>query len=120
MVEPVNILQRCRKLIDQSKSISDPIDDALAEFARGTSPQVVSFASRLVESVRDRTSAPEVTVDVDGALAFDLRLRSGDLMFGELQADGGLSVTVLDDRSEDVSVKKYFSPATEAQFVESL
>lgn len=106
------------KEIPKSEPFSDAIAEALAQFSDDTSPVVVSLARKLVEAVRDYTSEPEVTVDdSDGALAFDLRLKNGDLMFGELQTDGSLSVTVLDDRSEPVSVKKHLRFTNEAQFL---
>ena len=109
------------KEIPKTERFSDEIDEALAQFADGANPVVGRLARKLVEAVRDRTSEPEVTVDdVDGALAFDLRLRSGDLMFGELQADGSLSVTVFDDRSEPASVKKHLSLTNESRFLEFL
>ena len=41
-------------------------------------------------------------------------------MFGELQADGSLSVTVLDDRSEPTSVKKHLPLTNESRFMEFL
>ena len=103
----------------QSLSRIYAIDDTLAEFC-GTNPDVASLAVRLIQAAKSRTIEPEVTVDVDGTLAFDLRLESGDLMFGELQADGTLSVTVLDDRSENVVVKEHLPAANEDQFLEVL
>ena len=113
--DPINVLQWCQKKIrDQT------IDDVLAEFSHGTNPRVVSLATRLVEGATHHTNDPEVTLDVDGALALDLRLKNGDLMFGELNANGSLSVTVLDDRSKDIVVKKYYTSATAAQFLELL
>ena len=120
IAEPKNVLQRCQTQIFQSKPFYQTIDDVLAEFSHGTNPKVVGLANKLVEGVTDHTSDPEVTLDVDGALAFDLRLTNGDLMFGELNADGSLSVTVLDDRSKDIVVKKYYSSATATQFLELL
>ena len=120
IAEPRNVLQWCQKQIRESDPFYQTIYDVLAEFSHGTNPRVVSLANRLVKGATHHTDDPEVTLDVDGALAFDLRLKNGDLMFGELSADGLLSVTVLDDRSKDIVVKKYYSSATATQFLELL
>ena len=85
-----------------------------------SSRPVVSLAGRLSEAVINNTIEPEITVDVDGALAFDLRLRNGLLMFAELQADGSLSVTILDDRGEETSVVDHLPTATEPQSMDRL
>ena len=101
------------------------IDVALGEFACGSSAHppdqhVLSVARRLSEAVIASTIEPEITVDVDGALAFDLRLKSGLLMFAELQADGSLSITVFDDSGQDASVANHLPSATERQFLDLL
>ena len=69
---------------------------AIEEFARGLegrvpSRTVVDMARRLVAAAISMTDEPEITVDVDGALAFDLRLNSGRLMFAELSIEGTLT-----------------------------
>ena len=101
------------------------IDVALGEFSCGPSAHppsqyVLSVARRLSEAVIASTIEPEITVDVDGALAFDLRLPSGLLMFAELQVDGSLSLTVLDDSGKDASVVQHVPSATESQFLDLL
>ena len=100
-------------------------DVALEEFSCGSnacppSRSVVDLAGRLSEAVINNTIEPEITIDVDGALAFDLRLRSGLLMFAELQTDGSLCVTILDDRGEETSVVDHLPSATEPQFMDRL
>ena len=100
-------------------------DVALGEFSCGSSAHppsqhVLSVARRLSEAVIASTIEPEITVDVDGALAFDLRLPSGLLMFAELQVDGSLSLTVLDDSGKDTSVVQHVPSATEPQFLDLL
>ena len=81
---------------------------------------VVDLASALVRAAEQRTDQPEITIDVDGALSFDLRLTSGLLMFAELTIDGDLDITILKDRGQDTFVVRHLSPATESQFVEQL
>ena len=49
------------------------------------------LALRLSAAAVEKTNEPEITVDVDGALSFDLRLNSGLLMFAELTVGGMLS-----------------------------
>ena len=83
----------------------------------GVDADVESLGERLVQLAERHTVEPEVTVDVDGALAFDLRLKNGDLMFAELEPNGVLSVTVL---NEHRSVKEHISPATEDHLREML
>ena len=100
-------------------------DVALGEFSCGSSAHppsqhILSVACRLSEAVIASTIEPEITVDVDGALAFDLRLKSGLLMFAELQVDGSLSLTVLDDSGKDTSVVQHVPTATGPQFLELL
>ena len=41
-------------------------------------------------------------------------------MFAELQVDGSLSLTVLDDSGKDTSVVQHVPTATEPQFLELL
>ena len=42
----------------------------------------------------DMSSHPGITVDIDGELSFDLRLKDGRLVFAELGFDGLLDVGV--------------------------
>jgi hypothetical protein len=41
-------------------------------------------------------------------------------MFAELQTDGSLCVTILDDRGEETSVVDHLPSATEPQFMDRL
>ena len=81
---------------------------------------VVNLARALVKNAEQRTHQPEITIDVDGALSFDLRLTSGLLMFAELAIDGKLDITILNDSGQESFVVIHLSEATEAQFVEQL
>ena len=100
-------------------------DPRVREFSSGMDGRtpgfdVVDLARVLVRAAEQRTYQPEITIDVDGALSFDLRLTSGLLMFAELTIDGGLDITILDDRGQDTFVVRHLSPATESQFFEQL
>ena len=53
----------------------------------------------------EKTVEPEITVDVDGALSFDLRLASGLLLLAELALDGTLDASIYDDR-QGVLIKR--------------
>ena len=79
---------------------------------------VVEMAHRLVQGAREKTDEPEISVDVDGALSFDLRLASGLLMFAELEVNGILDFTVLNDSGPEAHVTTHSSSATEAEFVD--
>ena len=59
---------------------------------------VVHIADRIAKAAVDKTVEPEITVDVDGALAFDLRLASSWLVLAELDLDGALDASIYDDR----------------------
>ena len=50
---------------------------------------VIDIASRITEEALAKTVDPEITVDVDGALSFDLRLANGLLILAELDLYGG-------------------------------
>ena len=78
------------------------------------------MASVLVTAAEQRTYQPEITIDVDGALSFDLRLTSGLLMFAELTIEGNLDITILNDRGQTTFVVRHLSPATESQFFQQL
>ena len=82
--------------------------------------RVVDLADRLVQVAKEQTDEPEFTIDVDGALSFDLRLASGLLMFAELAMDGTLDITILDEGRQGTLVVRNLSAATEAQFLEQL
>ena len=58
----------------------------------------VSMADRVAKAAVDKTLEPEITVDVDGALSFDLRLANGWLVLAELDPDGTLDASIYDDR----------------------
>ena len=73
-----------------------------------------------MREAEQRTHQPEITIDVDGALSFDLRLTSGLLMFAELAIDGKLDITILNDTGPESFVVTHLSGATEAQFIEQL
>ena len=80
----------------------------------------MDLADRLVQKARAQTEEPEITIDVDGALSFDLRLKSGLLMFAELGIGGGLDITVLNDSGPGARVVKHLTAATEPAFVDQL
>ena len=58
---------------------------------------------------------PEITVDVDGALSFDLRLTSGLLILAELDLFGELDASVYDDR-EGILVRR-LPQTTESELI---
>lgn len=77
------------------------IKAALDEFAAGLDGKqpelwVVEMASRIAEAALAKTREPEISVDVDGALSFDLRLASEYLLLAELEIDGSIDASVYD------------------------
>ena len=77
------------------------IKTALDEFAAGVDgkrpePWVVEIASRIAGAALAKTREPEISVDVDGALSFDLRLANEYLLLAELEIDGSIDASVYD------------------------
>ena len=66
---------------------------------------VIKAASNIAAAAIEKTIEPEITVDVDGALSFDLRLASGYLVFAELDIDGTLDASIYNDR-EGILIKR--------------
>ena len=82
--------------------LETPVHPAVQAFAEGIEgarpePAVVRTASRIARAAIDKTIEPEISVDVDGALSFDLRLANGLLMFAELGVHGALDAGIIDD-----------------------
>ena len=77
----------------------------ITEFARGIDgerpeEEVVRIATEVARVAADRTEDPEITVDVDGALSFDLRLRDGQLVLAEIDMFGRIDVSVYNAANE--------------------
>ena len=82
-----------------SPSLSSVVEAQLAEFSAGLdrvrpTDRAVRIATVLCEAAVQYVENPEITVDVDGELSFDLRLKDGRLVFAELGLDGRLDVGV--------------------------
>ena len=107
-------------VIRQSLEAAPLYEFSCGSNGRPPSRDVGGLARRLSTKAVSSTNEPEITVDVDGALSFDLRLDSGLLMFAELQVDGSLSLTTLDDSRQETSVVDHLPSATESQFVDRL
>ncbi len=80
-----------------------PAHPAISEFAEGIdgerpAPSVVDAANRIAQAAIEKTVQPEISVDVDGALSFDLRLASGLLLMAELEVQGELDASIYDDK----------------------
>ena len=100
------------------------IGEAVGDFAKGLlqgevrpSPEVVALAYRIAEAAIT-TESPEVTLDVDGALAFDLRLRDGNRLLAELTPEGVLDGGVYGHDGE--RVKRVASLQTEEQIASAI
>ena len=76
---------------------------------------VVSMADRIARAAADKTVEPEITVDADGALSFDLRLTSGWLVLAELDLNGALDASTYDDR-QGILIKR-LPQATDSELV---
>lgn len=83
--------------------LETPLHPAVQEFAEGIGdarpkPDVVEMAQRITMAAIEKTIEPEVSVDVDGALSFDLRLANGLLLMAELSVNGELDAGIIDDK----------------------
>ena len=77
----------------------------LAEFSAGLdgvcpTEEAVRIARRVSAAAVQHARHPEIAVDVDGELSFDLRLKDGRLVFAELGLDGRLDVGVYGSDNE--------------------
>lgn len=84
--------------VQTALELPEDIESALREFAGGVdgvppNDDALGAARRLAAAA---TVSPEITVDVDGALSFDLRLGDGSLLLAELSAAGALDASVYD------------------------
>ena len=81
------------------------------EFAQGTNgvqptAPVVDMATRIVTAAIERTADSEISVDVDGALSFVLRLNDGRLVLAELNPNGVIDASRYDDE-QGTNVKRF-------------
>ena len=89
----------------ESPAVDDRHDSphsALSEFAQGVggvapSDAIVAMAERIVHAAIEHTMESEISVDVDGALSFVLRLNAGRLVLAELDPDGAIDASRYDD-----------------------
>lgn len=86
--------------VQTAVGLPEDIESALREFAEGVegvlpNGDALASARRLAEASAT-TASPEITVDVDGAISFDLRLRDGSLVLAEFSAEGELDASVYD------------------------
>lgn len=90
---------------------------AVQEFAQGNdevqpTAQVVDSATRIVTAAIERTADSEISVDVDGALSFVLRLNDGRLVLAELNPDGVIDASRYDDE-QGTNVKRFHRSTAE-------
>ena len=95
-----------------------PIEAVLKEFADGVGGRAPSrptlhAARRIATEATKCTKNPDLTVDVDGALSFDMRAMDGRIVFAEMDTDGQLDVGVY---SESGQMLDHNPQATEATF----
>jgi hypothetical protein len=90
--------------------------DAFAAGLEGRQAETgaVETANRIAAAALSITVEPEVSVDADGALSFDLRTRDGRLILAELGPDGGLDASIYD--AQDKLLKR-MPAATAAELI---
>ncbi len=84
------------------------VEAEIVKFAAGLEGKhpdasVVTAARRISRVAIFHTREPEIAVDVDGALSFDLRLRDGRLVLAEIGMSGRIDVSVygVDDELQE-------------------
>jgi len=92
---------------------------SLEEFSVGLygkrpEPWVVEMAAQIADATLSKTREPEISVDVDGVLSFDLELPGGRLLLAELEIGGSINAGVYDPPLEPV---KLMPDATEADVI---
>ena len=100
----------------------DVIREAIAEFAIGLdgvkpNARVLQMAQRVSFEAARHTIDPEISVDIDGVLSFDLRLSTGGLVLAELGVDGSIDASIYHDCDRLV---RRLANVTEREFVSSL
>ena len=106
-------------MVTKSTEIEAAVKAAVAEFAAGLDgkrpePWVVEMAARIANEALAKTREPEISVDVDGALSFDLELSNGNLLLAELEIDGSIDAGVYGPQMEPV---QRMPKATEADII---
>ena len=97
------------------------IREALAEFRSNpaTTPESKAAAGRLAQAALDRTVSPEIVVDCDGDLSFDLRNRQGQLILAELSPEGRLEAGLYGKDHETAAVVSNGSPEVILGWIEA-
>ena len=92
----------------ETRSVGTVTDHpAITEFRRGTSEgrmpteQIVAVARRLCD-LASRSRQPEISVDMDGALSFDLRLHDDTLVMAELAIAGTVEAGLYNRDNEEI------------------
>ncbi len=93
---------------------------ALREFATGKegnppTEEANRLAQRIVRTADQKGTDPDIQVDFEGSLSFDLHLPDGRLLLAYLFPDGVLDVSVYDDATGEWAVNN--PAATEHDFV---
>ena len=79
--------------------------DTLDAFAGGIEGRLVGLeavelAANIANAALSYTVQPEITLDVDGALSFDLRTSAGHLILAELSLEGALDASIYDQQDK--------------------
>lgn len=100
---------------------ADPATTAMAQEAlnaftnglngRQPDPAVVELAAQIANAALTHTTQPEITLDQDGALSFDLRTPSGNLLFAELNPNGALDASIFDQQNNPLQRIPTATPA---------
>ena len=87
------------EVVPPSPILPPVVEAELMEFSAGLggvcpTEEAIRIARVLSEAAVRHVAHPDITVDIDGELSFDLRLDDGRLVFAELGLDGQLDVGV--------------------------
>ena len=90
--------------------------EALDAFTNGLNgrqpdPAVIEIAAQIANAALTHTTQPEITLDLDGALSFDLRTPSGNLILAELTPNGALDASIFDRQNNPLQRLPSATPA---------
>ena len=97
-------------------SATEMAQEALNAFEDGLNGRqpdtaIVEQAAQIANAALTHTTQPEITLDLDGALSFDLRTPSGNLIFAELTPKGALDASIFDRQNNPLQRIPSVTPA---------
>jgi hypothetical protein len=114
-------------LSDADVKLVTPLPEGVQRFIAGTKDRqpihsVRETAIQIAKAAVESTIDPEFFIDSDGSLYYDLRLRTGDRVMGELTIDGEQEAGFYDDSSvdEEATEVRYLTQTSAKELIQYL